>query len=78
MAQKSGQSMQIQYGVVVGSKHVKEQSNAGKGALVGGAIGLYAGKGKSIIPNPIKSGLQCYLQPIYMYFVNLMKVLIKI
>jgi outer membrane lipoprotein SlyB len=47
MAQKSGQSMQIQYGVVVGSKYVQEKSNAGKGALVGGAIGLYAGKGKS-------------------------------
>ena len=29
------------------SKYVQEQSNAGKGALVGGAIGLYAGKGKS-------------------------------
>lgn len=47
LAQKSGQSMQIQYGVVVASSYVKEQSNAGKGALVGGAIGLYAGKGKS-------------------------------
>jgi outer membrane lipoprotein SlyB len=47
MAQKSGQSIQIQYGVVVASKYVQEQSNAGKGALIGGAIGLYAGKGKS-------------------------------
>ena len=47
LAQKSGQSIQIQYGVVVASKYVKEKSNAGKGALVGGAIGLYAGKGKS-------------------------------
>jgi len=47
LAQKSGQSMQIQYGVVVASKYVQEKSNAGKGALVGGAIGLYAGKGKS-------------------------------
>ena len=47
MAQKSGQSMQIQYGVVVASKYVQEKSNAGKGALLGGAIGLYAGKGKS-------------------------------
>jgi len=46
-AQKSGQSMQIQYGYVVASKYVQEKSNAGKGALVGGAIGLYAGKGKS-------------------------------
>ena len=47
MAQKSGQSIQIQYGVVVASRYVQEQSNAGKGALIGGAIGLYAGKGKS-------------------------------
>ena len=47
MAQKSGQSIQIQYGIVVASKYVQEKSNSGKGALVGGAIGLYAGKGKS-------------------------------
>lgn len=47
MAQKSGQSIQIQYGVVVASKYVQEQSKAGKGAVVGGAIGLYSGKGKS-------------------------------
>ena len=46
-AQKSGQSIQIQYGIVVASKYVQEKSNSGKGALVGGAIGLYAGKGKS-------------------------------
>ena len=47
LAQKSGQSIQIQYGVVVASKYVQEKSDAGKGALVGGAIGLYTGKGKS-------------------------------
>ena len=47
LAQKSGQSMQIQYGYVVASRYVQEKSNAGKGALIGGAIGLYAGKGKS-------------------------------
>ncbi len=46
-AQKSGQSMQIQYGYVVASRYVEEKSNAGKGALIGGAIGLYSGKGKS-------------------------------
>lgn len=46
-AQKSGQSIQIQYGFVVASKYVQEKSKAGRGALVGGAIGLYAGKGKS-------------------------------
>jgi hypothetical protein len=38
-AQKSGQSIQIQYGVVVASSYVQEQSDAGKAALVGGAIG---------------------------------------
>jgi hypothetical protein len=38
MAQKSGQSIQIQYGVVVASKYIQEKSNAGKGALVGGAV----------------------------------------
>lgn len=47
LAQKSGQSIQIQYGVVVASKYVQEKSNSGRGVLVGGAIGLYAGKGKS-------------------------------
>ena len=47
MAQKSGQSMQIQYGVVVASKYVQEQSATPRGALVGGAVGLYTGKGKS-------------------------------
>ena len=46
-AQKSGQSIQIQYGVVVGSSYVEEKSNAPAGALVGGAIGLLVGKGKS-------------------------------
>ena len=47
LGQKSGQSIQIQYGTVVSSSYVQEKSNAGAGALVGGAIGLYAGKGKS-------------------------------
>lgn len=47
LAQKSGQSIQVQYGVVVASKYIQQQSNSGKGVLIGGAIGLYAGKGKS-------------------------------
>jgi len=46
-AQRSGQSIQIQYGTVVSSRYVEEASNAGGGALLGGAIGLYKGKGKS-------------------------------
>ena len=47
LAQKSGQSVSITYGVVVGSKPVTESSDAGKGALIGGTIGLLASSGKS-------------------------------
>jgi len=39
MAQKSGQSIQIQYGIVIASTYVQEKSNAGRAALIGGAIG---------------------------------------
>ena len=39
LAQKSGQSMSVQHGVVVGAKDIKEKSNAGKGAVLGGALG---------------------------------------
>jgi hypothetical protein len=46
-AQKSGQSMQIQYGVVVASTYVQEKSDAGKAALVGGAIGYGLTRNKS-------------------------------
>ena len=46
-AQKSGQSIQISYGVVVGSKYVQESSDAGKSALKGGAVGLYSARDKS-------------------------------
>ena len=46
-AQKSGQSIQIQYGVVVGSTYVQEKSEAGKGALVGGAVGYGLTRNKS-------------------------------
>ena len=47
MAQKSGQSMQIQYGVVVASSYVQEKSDAGKAALLGGAIGYGLTRNKS-------------------------------
>ena len=47
LAQKSVQSMQIQYGVVVGSSYVQEKSEAGKGALVGGAVGYGLTRNKS-------------------------------
>lgn len=46
-AQKSGQSVSVTHGIVVGSKAVTEQSEAGKGALVGGTIGLLSSSGKS-------------------------------
>lgn len=46
-AQRSGQSIQVQYGVVTASQAMQEASKAPAGALVGGAIGLYTGKGKS-------------------------------
>lgn len=46
-AQKSGQSMQIQYGVVIESAVVQKQSDAGKAALVGGAIGYGLTRNKS-------------------------------
>ncbi len=38
-AQRSGQSISIVHGIVVGSKDVQERSDAGKGALLGGTIG---------------------------------------
>ena len=50
MAQKSGQSIQIQYGVVVASKYVEEQSNARKGAVVGGL--LVFTQAKASLPEP--------------------------
>lgn len=46
-AQRSGQSMQIQYGIVVSSSYVQEQSDAGKAALVGGAVGYGLTRNKS-------------------------------
>ena len=46
-AQKSGQSMQIQYGIVVSSSYVQEKSDAGKAALVGGAVGYGLTRNKS-------------------------------
>ena len=39
--------MSIQYGVVVGSSYVQEKSDAGKAALVGGAIGYGLTRNKS-------------------------------
>ena len=46
-AQKSGQSIVIQHGIVVGSSYVQEQSDAGKAALVGGALGYGLTRNKS-------------------------------
>lgn len=47
IAQKSGQSIQIQYGVVVSAQYLQERSDAGKAALVGGTVGYYANRNKS-------------------------------
>jgi hypothetical protein len=47
LAQRSGQSMQIQYGIVVASSYVQERSDAGKAALLGGAIGYGLTRNKS-------------------------------
>jgi hypothetical protein len=47
LAQKSGQSMQVQHGIVVSSSYVQEQSDAGKAALVGGAVGYGLTRNKS-------------------------------
>jgi hypothetical protein len=40
MAQRSGQSMSIQTGVVIGAQAVNLQSAAGRGAAIGGVVGL--------------------------------------
>ena len=48
LAQRAGQSVSVLYGVVTSAELVDLRSNAVPGgALVGGAIGLYTGKGKS-------------------------------
>ena len=46
-AQKKGSSVTIQHGRVLGMQQVQEDSKAGKGALVGGTVGLLAGKNSS-------------------------------
>lgn len=46
-AKKAGKSMQIQYGIVVGSTYVQEKSTAPVGALIGGGLGLLLTGGKS-------------------------------
>ena len=40
-AQRAGQSMSVQTGVVVASRSVDLQSEAGRGALVGGVAGYH-------------------------------------
>lgn len=46
-AQKKGQAISIQHGKVVKIEEVKTDTDAGKGALVGGTIGLLTASGKS-------------------------------
>lgn len=47
VAQKVGQSVKISTGIVQSAQSVKLQSEAGTGALVGGALGLLSAGGKS-------------------------------
>lgn len=46
-AQKSGQSISIVHGTVISTRSVQLQSEAPKGALVGGTIGYLSSRGKS-------------------------------
>lgn len=46
-AQKAGQSVRTTTGIVTNAQQVKEHSDAGTGALIGGALGLLTGVGKS-------------------------------
>jgi hypothetical protein len=45
-AQRAGQSVTVQYGVVTGGRQVNLQSAAPSGAVVGGALGLASARGK--------------------------------
>ena len=47
MAQKAGQSAKITTGIVAQRERVELQSEAGKGAVVGGTLGLLSAGGKS-------------------------------
>jgi outer membrane lipoprotein SlyB len=47
VAQRKGASAKITVGTVVGKERVQLQSNAAKGALVGGVLGYQTGSGKS-------------------------------
>lgn len=47
LAQKSGQSAKITTGIVESAQRVELQSEAGKGAVVGGTLGLLSAGGKS-------------------------------
>ncbi len=47
MAQRTGASVKISHGRVIGMKEVQQQSEAASGAAVGGTIGLIAGANSS-------------------------------
>jgi hypothetical protein len=47
MAQRKGSAVTVHHGVVVNAEQVELQSAAGKGALLGGAIGYATASGKS-------------------------------
>lgn len=46
-AQRAGQSVNVQFGVVRSAQEVTLDSNAAQGALVGGMLGLVSGRGRS-------------------------------
>jgi outer membrane lipoprotein SlyB len=46
-AQRAGQSVSVQFGVVRGAQEVDLESNAPRGALIGGLLGVASGGGRS-------------------------------
>jgi outer membrane lipoprotein SlyB len=53
-AQRSGQASTVQFGIVRNVEQVQLQSDAAKGALVGGTIGLVASGGSR---NAVRNGI---------------------
>lgn len=45
--QRTGQSVNVQFGVVSNAREVQLDSNAGRGALVGGTLGVMSGRGRT-------------------------------
>jgi hypothetical protein len=45
--QRTGQSVNVQFGVVSNAREVQLESDAGRGALVGGTLGVMSGRGRT-------------------------------